>query len=168
MDSVGNQVSSLPEPETKGARRVSDALTWLADQKYVKLERKHGQPPTITLLSPKLTGTKHIRPKGVYVTVPVGLWREGWMPVLSARALTLLIILLDLQGGRRFTRSSPPWLGTGQMLRYGISQDTWTRAQKELVSLGLLEVGKKSTTGLDWDRARNTYWIDKTRLDTAP
>ena len=61
---------------------------------------------------------------GRYVTVPVGLWVSGRLAVLSARAVTLLIILSDPQGG--VDPSTPPSLGTGQAYRYGISQDTWT------------------------------------------
>ena len=75
-----------------------------------------------------------------------------------------MIVLLDLQGGKKSKRDAP-WLTTRQRDRYGLSDDTWTRASKELVKHGLLEIGRVSQ-GRDFDfrRMRNTDWIDEDRL----
>jgi len=44
--------------------------------------------------------------------------------------------------------------------------DTWTRASRELETLGLLTKGKQPQgRDFDWRRTRNTYWIDKTVLN---
>lgn len=38
------------DPAGLGARRVSDALQWLARSQFVRLESCHGSPPAVTLL----------------------------------------------------------------------------------------------------------------------
>jgi hypothetical protein len=57
-------------------------------------------------------------------------------------------------------------LTASQRIRYGLSDDTWTRASKELIAQDLLAIGR-TPQGRDFDfrRMRNTYWIDKSRLD---
>jgi hypothetical protein len=156
---------ALPDPEGHGARRVNDALAWLKDARTIALRRHRGAAPALTLLDPAGEGGRYKRPTSQYVRVPLGFWREQWVTRLSGSAVTLLIVLLDLQGGKK-SRKDAPWLTTRQRDRYGLSDDTWTRASKELVEHGLLEIGRVSQ-GRDFDfrRMRNTYWIDESRLD---
>jgi hypothetical protein len=118
----------------------------------------------ITLLDPTGNGSKYKR-YSPYVQVPLGFWREQWIVRLSGSAVALLMVLLDLQGGKK-SRQDAPWLPTRQRVRYGLSDDTWTRASKELVEQGLLTIDR-IPQGRDFDfrRMRNTYWINKTRLD---
>jgi hypothetical protein len=40
----------LDDPAGLGARRVSDALQWLARSQFVRLESRRGSPPAVTLL----------------------------------------------------------------------------------------------------------------------
>ena len=80
----------LPDPFTKGARRVADALTWLERLKLLKLDRKPGRPPLIQLLSPTGDGTDYTRPASNYISIPLGLWEQGWLVHLSASAVALL------------------------------------------------------------------------------
>jgi hypothetical protein len=155
---------ALPDPASGGARRVSDALAWLHEEKMIDARRQQGAAPTVTLLDPAGTGDRYRRYRQ-YVSVPLGLWREQWITRLSGSAVALLIVLLDLQGGEKLKQDAP-WLATRQRSRYGLSDDTWTRASKELVAHGLLTIGRVPQ-GRDFDfrRMRNTYWIDKRRLD---
>ncbi len=106
------------------------------------------------------------RGRGVHLSVPVGLWEHHWITRLSGTGLALLLVLLDLQGGK--SASSPPSLPGLLRRRYGLPDDTWTRASRELKKLGLLQI-KKQPHGRDFDvrRMRNTYWIDKAML-SAP
>jgi hypothetical protein len=155
---------TLPDPESRGARRISDALRWLNDHKppFVSLDRIPGSPPTIQLLSASGSGKKWVRPTGQYVTVPLGFWTNKWIIKLSGAGTALLIVLLDLQGGRTRPLSLS---GHDRRIR-GLSDDTWTRATKELHGHGLLEVGKATQgTDLDWRRARNTYWVPLEQLE---
>jgi hypothetical protein len=158
---------ALPDPEQHGARRVSDALRWLGDSKMINLQRRQGAAPTVTLLDPVGNGAKY-RPTSPYVRLPLGFWSQQWITILPGSAVALLIILLDLQGGRK-NQDDPPWLATGQRKRYGLSDDTWTRASKELAAQSLLTIGRVSQgRDFDWRRMRNTYWIDTARLDESP
>jgi hypothetical protein len=154
---------ALPDPEGNGARRVNDALVWLKEARAIGLRRHRGAAPTLTLLDPAGGGGRYRR-SIPYVGVPLGFWREQWITRLPGSAAALLIVLLDLQGGKKSKRDAP-WLTTRQRDRYGLSDDTWTRASKELVKHGLLEIGRVSQ-GRDFDfrRMRNTYWIDEDRL----
>jgi hypothetical protein len=92
-------------PAHNGARRVSDAIGWLVEHKLLLAERRQGAPGTVRLLSQDGTGGPYTRPtpSARYVRLPLGIWDEGWIVRLSGTALALLIVLLDLQGGRAGT-----------------------------------------------------------------
>lgn len=161
---VWAEMLDLPNPEINGARRVGDALLWLSSRGYVKLQRTVGAPPVIELRSAIGNGKKFTRPIGRYVSIPLGLWRYEWITALSGRGLAVLLDLLDLQGGR--AESNPPSMSLRERSRYGISQDTWTRGERELMELGLLTV-RRAPQGeaFDWRRMRNTYWVHIERLN---
>ncbi len=159
---------ALPEPQSLGARRIADAIKWLNDEKLIAVERRQGIAPTVTRLDPLRTGGKYSRPVGQYISLPLGFWRQQWITVLSGAAVALLIVLLDLQGGRKSPAQAPS-LATDQRRRYCLSDDTWTRATGELVSHELLIVRRVAHgRDFDWRRMRNTYWIRKERLDELP
>jgi hypothetical protein len=71
------------------------------------------------------------RGRGVYLSVPVRL-EHHWITKLPGTGLVLLLVPLDLQGGK--SASSPPSLPGPLRRRYGLSDDTWTRASRELKS----------------------------------
>jgi hypothetical protein len=157
------EVLDLPDPDGRGARRVSDALVWLNEAKLITVRRERGVGLAAMLLDPTGSGRKYQRSRP-YVLVPLAFWREQWILRLSGSAVALLIVLLDMQGGKK-SKQDAPWLTTRQRARYGLSDDTWTRASKELVTQGLLTIDR-IPQGRDFDfrRMRNTYWIDKSRL----
>jgi hypothetical protein len=159
---------ALPEPQRRGARRIADAIKWLGDEQMIAVEHRQGAAPSVTLLDPVDPGKKYTRPAGQYISVPLGFWREQWITTLSGTAVALLIVLLDLQGGLK-SSSRAPSLTTAQRRRYGLSQDTWTRATQELARHELLEV-RRIAHGRDfeWRRVRNTYWVSKERLSYPP
>jgi hypothetical protein len=157
---------NLDDPDGLGARRVSDALHWLAEKHFISLASRRGSPPTVTLRS--ALGDERVFDRGrrIYLSVPLGLWEHHWIIKLSGSGLALLLVLLDLQGGR--SASSPPSLPGPLRRRYGLSDDTWTRASRELKALGLLKIRKQPHgQAFDFRRMRNTYWIDKAML-SAP
>jgi len=162
----------LPDPETAGARRISDALDWLDRHKLIRLVRRPGRPSTVVLLDPRGGGgayrTTSEAKERRYVQVPLGLWRQEWIVVLSGSALALLLVLLELQGGET-DANNPPFLATGRHEQYGLSEDTWTRASKQLQEHKLLSAGSVlEGRDLDMRRRRNTYWVDQGRLDETP
>lgn len=151
----------LPDSGRNGARRVNDAMDWLAEHKFIISERRQGAPGAVRLLSQSGDGSPFTRPIGAarYVQLPLGLWRLGWIVRLSGTALVLLIVLLDMQSGR----SGPQWVSPAQArVRYDLSPDTWTKGTHELVQFGLLTVSKKLQGDFfDYRRTRNAYWVNE-------
>jgi hypothetical protein len=161
------EMLGLPDPEANGARRIADAFVWLNQHQFLAVERRGGTPPRITLLDPTGDGTPYTRPTMPYVTLPVEFWDQQWITVLSGTATALLLILLDLVGGKKRApeQSLTPELRT----RYALSNDSWTRATSELVSHRLVRVGRASSgPDLEWRRSRNTYAVIRERLRELP
>jgi len=154
----------LDDPGRNGARRVSDAIDWLAEHKFLVAERRQGTPGTVRLLRQDGTGGPYTRPSpvGRYVRLPLGLWQDGWIVRLPGTALALLIVLLDLQGGR----AGPQWISPEQARRrYDLSPDTWTKGIKELKALELITVSRRPQGDIfDYQRMRNTYWVHEDKL----
>jgi hypothetical protein len=152
------------DPGRNGARRVSDAIDWLAGHKFLVAERRQGTPGSVRLLSQDGLGGLYKRPtpSGRYVRLPLGLWDDGWIVRLSGTALALLIVLLDLQGGR----AQPQWISPAPARRrYDLSPDTWTKGLKELNALDLVSVSRRTQGDIfDYRRMRNAYWIDEEKL----
>ncbi|MEU6877943.1 hypothetical protein [Streptomyces sp. NPDC046712] len=151
-----------------GERRVTRNLKWLADNGFIRLERRWGGGPhAITLLSATGDGSDYVRPieQGRYVGVPVEFWTQGWILELSPTAAALLLVLLEALGGHDEAR----YITTERRHRYGLSSDTWTKATKELAGHGLLTVGREPQGSFyDHQRLRNTYWLDVERLKKPP
>lgn len=141
--------------EDGAARRVADALRWLEQQGFIEREPRQGNTPLVKLLDPA-TRQPFERPNSHFFKVPLDVWRKGWILDLSARGLSLLLVLLDLcpdSGKARYaTRFRKDC--------YGLSSDTWTRARAELEAHKILEVGR-APQGSDFDpeRMRNTYTL---------
>lgn len=169
----------LPDPDGAGARRVSDALLWLErggpegaaapGSGLIQLDKTRGEASTVTLLDPRGGGGPHRSPKmageGRWVSVPLGLWREEWIVVLSTTELAVLLVLIELTGGA----TDPTFVATGRHEQYGLSPDTWRLATRGLRAHGLIEVGSV-LDGEDMDkrRRRNTYVVEKLRLVQPP
>lgn len=149
----------IPDPEHRGARRVGDAITWLAEHNFLETERRQGTPGAVRLLHTDLSGHPYVRPtqQERYITLPLGLWDQGWIARLSGTALAMLIVLLDLQSGR----TEPQWISPAQARRrYDLSPDTWTKALKELTALDLVTVSRQAQGGtFNYQRMRNAYWV---------
>ena len=154
----------LDDPEHNGARRIGDAISWLAERKFLVAERRQGTPGSVRLLSQDLAGSTYKRPTPGhrYVQLPLGLWDQGWIVRLSGTALAMLIVLLDLQGGR----AQPQWISPPQARRrYDLSPDTWTKGLKELKALDLVTVSRRSQGDIfDYQRMRNAYWVHEDML----
>jgi len=161
------EMLGLPDPEINGARRVTDALVWLDKERFLDVHRGSGRPPTLKLLDPTGDGSPYRRPTMPYITLPIGYWDEQWITALSGIGTALLIVLLDLVGGKR--RDPLQSLSATQRARYGLSTDSWTRATKELRDHGLINTTREVRgNGLEWRRARNVYSVNLARLNHAP
>jgi hypothetical protein len=155
----------LHDPDRNGARRVNDAIDWLHQHGFLAAERGRGTPGIVRLLSPTGTGEKYARPapNARYVRLPLGVWQEGWIVRLSGSALALLIILLDMQGGRSGPQSIAP---SRARELYDLSADTWTKGTHELREFGLLEISREPQSDV-WEPRRicNTYWVNEETIE---
>lgn len=154
----------LDDPDRNGARRVSDAIDWLAENKLLIAEGRQGTRGAVRLLSQDGLGDPYVRPTPAnrYVRLGLGLWHDGWIVRLSGTALALLIVLLDLQGGR----AQSQWISPAQARRrYDLSPDTWTKGLKELTELELVTISRRIQGDFfDHRRMRNAYWVEDHKL----
>lgn len=84
---------------------------------------------------------------------------------IQVGALTMLIVLLDMQGGR----AQPQWVSPTQARnRYDLSPDTWSKGIRELQARGLVSVSKRSQGDIfDYRRLRNAYWVNEEQFQGA-
>lgn len=152
--------------DSEGARRrVEQAFRGLAELRLMKRTPIPGRTTRTTILHPRGDGSpwNSASLKPPYVTLPLSLWRNGWIVALSGRALSLLVVLRDLTGGRP---GDSAWADGETKRQYGISEDTWTRASKELVEAGLLTVTSTVQTSYNQRRKRNQYTLHRDVLDS--
>jgi hypothetical protein len=105
--------------------------------------------------------------KGRYVTIPIELWTKGWILKLNGRSLAVYMALLELTGG---TQAGEGRFLPGERKRqYGLSDDTWTRATRELQDLGLLVVESEMYGDYELEmRVRKRYRLTTIVKDKAP
>jgi hypothetical protein len=159
----------LEDPHGNGARRVRDAIAWLAAQSFIRIDRG-GPQPECFLLSPLGDGGAYHRPNPAegYIRVPTAMWHNGWIATLSGTALALWLILADLQGGRE---AQDVWVQPDEAReRYRLSEDTFTKGISELERHHLVRVTKQPQ-GVDeayYNRVRNAYRLYGGRLLDTP
>jgi hypothetical protein len=135
---------SLADPEGQGARRVNQSQRWLRDAGFIQRVENGTHPPHITLLPLSQRGEWG----GRWITLPLDLWSNGWIHVMSGRALTLYVVLRELTGGRPDGDTAD-----GRRKRqYGLSDETWARGTSELEDLGLAEVTRIVDTSTPFTR----------------
>lgn len=130
----------LALPEDTGPRRAADALRWLVTERFVSVTPQTGTPGELLLLDGAEPPAELTRADqhGRYVSVPIELWTSGLILDMSARELAVLIALLDV------TYDNGEGSMSGHQKRqYGISNDTWTRAVRELRDRKLITVRKE-------------------------
>lgn len=120
----------LALPPDTGPRRVADAMRWLRNNRFIHIEHRIGQPGDVTLLDggdPPHDLTSRDR-NNHYVSIPIELWTSGHILDLKARDVAVLIAILDVTSNQKHEGSLTGY----RKEQYGISNDTWTRALKEL------------------------------------
>jgi hypothetical protein len=154
---------NLRDPEGAGSRRVNKAFADLVRMGLVRRDREPGHVPNTLVLDPAGTGTEwsdRSLPPG-YISLPPSLWQRGWIIALSGRAIALLIILRELTNARS---NKGIWVDGIRKRQYGLSDDTWTKAVKELVEAGLLDVDEQVFSSRGEPRRRNLYLLHIDRL----
>lgn len=156
---------ALRDPEDAGQRRVAQAFKSLEGLGLVRRDRSPGYVPDTTILNPNGAGGEWDVAKlesGSYSTLPIGLWKRGWIISLPGRAIALLIILREATGGRP---GNSAWIPGSRKREYGLSEDFWAAATKDLVDAGLLDVEAKTLSYQGEPRRRNIYKLHHERLD---
>lgn len=171
----------LDKPETKGARRVNEAVSWLEANNFVTVANNPGQPSRVTLLNERGKGEKYEVPGEVYnkvrgkegadiarrnryIKIPPEFWTSGWLSVLSTPAVSMYLILLCAQTSEDV---SEVWFSPDQASKvYSLSADTRSRGLAELREAGLVSVRRRALSNdvFDVQRFRNAYTLDTARL----
>ncbi|MPY38106.1 hypothetical protein FNH09_44935 [Streptomyces adustus] len=166
-------------PDTAGARRVQQALRWLDEQAFVRLQHRQGASSAIHLLSDAGTGrpyqapglamkrlaVKAQREEHLYVQLPAGLWTKGWISDLSGAAVAMYLVLLHERRGEDKTVWLSPRIGRE---RYDLSDETRRKGLNELAQHQLVSVRRRPVhQGLfeDHFRSRNVYELNPEDLD---
>jgi hypothetical protein len=174
----------LPDPDTKGARRVNEAISWLEANQFVTVANNPGRPSRVTLLDESASGSRYEAPGEVYnrlrkskgeddarrnryIKVSPTFWTSGWLTSLTTPAVSMYIILLCAQ-----TRAeiSEVWFSPDQADKlYSLSSDTRSRGLAELRKAGLIDVRRRALSNdvFDVQRYRNTYRLNLDRLTTV-
>ena len=133
------ELLDLDEPEGRGDRRVREAIKLLERKQLIRLDARKGQPSVLYLLREDGCGQRYTRPADdlaqkkkqgneidradYFVQLPDTFWTLGWVHVLGAPGLAILLILLEVtQQGKK----KAEWLSPSQRRRYGLSDDSWT------------------------------------------
>lgn len=130
----------LPDPATRGTRRVREGLTYLRTLGLIETKRRGPAPSLIRLRREDGCGSSYHRPDGAspedyYLGVPAELWTKGWLAALSGPALASLLIAMSAQPFRDPT--APVWLTGERLAAYDVSADTWQAGLRELEQFGL-------------------------------
>lgn len=173
----------LPDPEGRGARRVSEAFSWLESNRFIAVEVRPGHPSRITLLREVGDGSAYSVPGadynklrgGVsedilavhrYVQLPATFWVNGWLAVLSTPAVAMLLVLLLEVGGR--DESTEVWFSPRMAsLKYSLSEDTRLAGVNELRRAGLVTIKRRDTNPDPFAvrRLRNVYRLNPDRFE---
>ncbi|MGJ9403553.1 hypothetical protein [Arthrobacter sp. KK5.5] len=141
----------LSLPIDTGPRQVAAALRWLERNRLLVRDQEPGKAPSFRLLSPDGTGEEWA--KGYerrYMTLPIELWSDGWILRLNGRSLAVYVALRELTGGKPIGEV----MDGHRKRQYGMSDDTWTRATRELMELGLLIASEEIYGDDTWIRRR--------------
>lgn len=167
----------LPDIETKGVRRVQQALRDLEERHLIRLEDRGGLPSNVVVLSEKGDGSPYQPPSDVhsrlqankarsellhehrYFRVPTTLWTHGYISELSGPGLAMLLALLS---ERRGQTDPGVWIAPSRASdRFGFAASTRVDGLANLRKIGLLRTTRKvvseSGSYIDFARRRNVH-----------
>lgn len=166
----------LEDPNTLGARRITEALNVLESEGLIKLIKRRGEPSIIRLCEESglgneysLPSTAHAlardadKPRHRYLKVPDSLWTDGLIQHMSGPAVAMLLILLAEQ---QPNRKRIWWSTTEFPSRYRLTSTARSKGTTELEILGLLSVQRQLVSKnpevarqFTRERVRNTYLL---------
>ncbi|MEV7111310.1 hypothetical protein [Streptomyces anulatus] len=177
----------LKDPQTAGARRISDAQAWLEENNFISLART-GRQNLVTVLSETGNGSPWIAPGAAakkekeegllglgavvhrYLQIPQTFWTRGHISVLSGAGIAMFLVLLTENGGldERALWFSPREADS----RFALSEDTRSKGLHELAAAGLITTKRRPVNETDFQadalHMRNVHYLHLDRLkDTA-
>jgi hypothetical protein len=152
---------ALPDSAAAGARRVADAQNQLASKRLIKVDRRPGQEPRVQLLHPSGSGGHWVEPGSPYVRIPLDLWTNRWIWILTGKELAVYMAILDLCSGRgRDGTGGPQALSGTSVAYYGMSGDTWRLGAASLERHGLIRTDMTVVrVDLESPRRRKRYQL---------
>lgn len=160
---LGYDQSPVNDHASTGTRKIQRTLSSLmgAQQRFVTLSKQPGYPDRITV---NHFGAGKMTPP--YVTVGLDLWRQGWIVMLTKRGLAVYLALRHQCAGKE---DAPFQMTPRTRAQYGISPDTWSRGEADLVALNLLEVSHGVMEQRDApERSRRTYRLTSQVMKVPP
>ncbi|MBD0737464.1 hypothetical protein BGM09_29900 [Streptomyces sp. CBMA29] len=177
-------VLDLPDPETAGARRISDAQAWLEENKYISITRT-GRLNLVTVLSETGNGEPWIAPGAAakkekeegllglgavvhrYIQIPQAFWTRGHIAVLSGAGVAMFLALLAENGG---LGGQPLWFSPREAdTRFALSEDTRSKGLRELKGAGLIQTKRRPVNETDFQaealHMRNVHYLQLDRLN---
>lgn len=118
-----------------GTKRIKRAMAKLqksgptADTPWVERAREPGK-------GYKIVVTQLPRGRAPYITLPLEFWSNGWIAVISARALFVYLILRLILAAK--SDETCTHVSASDRRDHAIKDDTWQRGLKELEALGLV------------------------------
>ena len=162
---LGFDDSLHDDPASAGTRRIQRALTALADKGFIDREKRPGRLDQITVHAKRPgKGRPHTLP---YVTLPLDLWRLGWIVVMSNPALAVYIALRRHCAGDE----DRPLYVTPANRRdgYRLSEDTWAKGLRDLEALGILTMIRDNPRDREAvSRERWVYQLHSDKLEQPP
>lgn len=175
----------LPQPDTNGARRINAAVTWLAERGFVRAVSHRGRPTTVYLNDERGDGKEYTPPFKVikalkeagttisrdnyYIGLPHGFWTKGWISVLRAPAVAMLLVMIDESMYKRSPKKL--WHSPRQAWeRFALSQDTRSNGLIELEHYGIVSSRRTPIAPgvFDFKRMRNVYDLHMETLTVDP
>lgn len=169
------ELLGLDSPGSAGKRRIAAARQRLADAHLIDLERRPGEATRIVLLREDASGAPYSSPgeplagekaEGKYHQLKPEFWTNGWMALLSVRAVITLLTLIHMTNTGRpgdLAFVSPKF----RQDHFGFSEDTFYNGASELCALGVAEKRRERVRRPfhpDSNNFRDKYLLDLTKL----
>lgn len=167
---VWAELLDLEDPSSKGKKRIAAAVSRLEELQLIQVSRRRGEPSAIRLLKEDGSGhpykqipsTSYLKAAGGqklrYFKVNTRLWTEGHIQSMSAKALAMLLVILEEQYGK----DTPVWFSESRFEeRFRLSRPTKSEGGKELFQRQLIVIKREAVTrtgaAFEIERTRNTY-----------
>ncbi|MFE3126316.1 hypothetical protein ACFXHD_23170 [Streptomyces hydrogenans] len=172
----------LRDPDKAGARRISEAHTWLEENGFIEIT-KGPRLNLVTVLDETGRGEPWIAPGAAakkekesnilgalvnrYIQIPRAFWTNGHISVLSGAGVAMYLALLSEKGG---LDGEDLWFSPKEAVsRFALSEDTRSKGLRELADAGLISTKRRPVNQTDFMaealHMRNVHILNPERLN---